>query len=121
VSGSQNVDKAAFAAAATALVAHDTDGLLFDDDLYADAILRELAALDADYRRQVVVASLSNRHHRFLPDDVASLEVDGYDMGVACVSVVEAAMCPPRMNCPSVLLPATLIPPTKPRTARRPG
>jgi DNA-binding LacI/PurR family transcriptional regulator len=114
-----SVDPSVFVAAATALIAHEADGLVFDDDLYAVAILRELAKLAPDYRRRVVVVSLSNRHQPMLPDDVTCLEVDGYDVGVACVAVLEAAMCPPRMNCPTVLLPATLLPAAKPRTVRR--
>ena len=114
-----NVEEAVFDVVAERLVATAPAGLFFDDDMYAVQILKRLGKLAPAYRSRLHAVSLSNRHHPILPPDVACLEVDGYEVGVACVAVLEAAMCPPRMNCPTVLLPATLITPEQAAAKQR--
>ncbi|MHC4884838.1 MAG: GntR family transcriptional regulator [Planctomycetota bacterium] len=87
------------------------DALLFDEDVYADQILQGLKERDAGARKDMLCASLCNRTAPILDDDVTCLEIDGYDIGVANMSMIKWMREKPGMPCPTLLIPATVVSP----------
>jgi len=93
-----------------AILGHAPDGLVFSDDRLALSVLTRLPDRTQGPWRPHVVSS-ANAGEEYLPPDIVRLELDGYEAGMMCVTVLKALMAGKPLTQPVVRIEPRLVVP----------